>query len=130
MLRLFIEDKKVYINMNKETVNELISRAKAMANTNELQALIANLEAFMAVPMQSEEGDKSRKNWEDAREKLWSSFEKLTALYGISPDFIKQQLDNSELFPSEYKETIGLIKEVSEEKPTKASLTKTLKARI
>lgn len=111
--------------MNKKLTNELINRAKAMANTSELKSLIADLEEFLSI--QGEEDEEARKKWLAAREKLWSSFDKLTALYGISPEMIREQID---YFPSEYQETVGLIKEGLSEKTTRSSLDKTLKARI
>ncbi len=79
--------------MNKENIHQIISEAKALATTDELKSLISDLEEFIEIQETTEGGHLSQ-DWQDARKKLWSSFEKVTALYGISPEMIQQSIEN------------------------------------
>jgi hypothetical protein len=118
--------------MNKEQTKELINLAKSLATTEELKSLINDLEGF--VNLQSEESpslnsEETKKKWLDAREKLWSSFEKITAQYGITPELIRQQLENPTLFSPEQTETLQTLKQGTSEKAMKKSPEKLMKAR-
>ncbi len=118
--------------MNKEQTKELINLAKSLATTEELKSLIADLEGF--VNLQNEEApslnsEETKKKWVDAREKLWTSFEKITAQYGITPDLIRQQLENPTLFSPEHAETLGMLNQGTPEKTAKKSPENLIKAR-
>ncbi len=111
-------------------MKELLNRAKEGANTEELKLLVSNLESFMMVHEQKEQGQDVEKQWLEAREKLWTTFEKTTAAYGLSPEEIRDTLGNGDLLSSENKETLELLNTGANEQPVKRSLKKALKIRI
>lgn len=118
--------------MNTEQTKELINRAKSLANTEELRSLIADLEVFINIQPDANKGledEEVKKKWLESREKLWASFEKITALYGISPEMIREHLENPGRFSPEHQETLNLLKQGNSEKPIKKSPIKTLKTR-
>lgn len=118
--------------MNTEQTKELINRAKELANTEELKSLITDLEGFINIQLDNNTNEMSeevKKRWVESREKLWASFEKITALYGISPEMIRAHLENPSHFSPEHQETLELLKQGNTEKPMKKSPIKTLKTR-
>lgn len=116
--------------MNKENMKELLNRAREGANTPELELLVSNLESFIRIHEKREAGQDVEKQWLEAREKLWTTFEKATAAYGLSPEEIRDTLGDGDLLSLEGQGTLELLYTGESEKPSKRSLKKALKTRI
>lgn len=129
-VKITVEAKKVLIKMNTEITKDLLNQAKSLANTEELRTLIDNLEQFMnlqVAPGKEIEISELTQKWRETREKLWESFEKVSAMYGITPEMIREKLENPENFLGEHKETLQQLKDLEEASSTK--IAKKIKAR-
>ncbi|HEV7737835.1 MAG TPA: hypothetical protein VGO47_10755 [Chlamydiales bacterium] len=97
--------------MNKEIEKDLLNQAKALATTEELKSLIANLEEFMSLNNDIE-GKEPTQKWAEARERLWDAFEKVSAGYGVTPEMIRENLKNPGSFLRDHKETVQTLQEL------------------
>ncbi len=93
--------------MDLETTTTLLSQARELADTDELKALVSDLETFIETQQAHNKAPEDTKLGEmciAAREKLLKNFEEVVASHGITPAFLKKQLESPTLFSGKHQE--------------------------
>jgi len=116
--------------MKQKIMNELLNRAKESAQSADIKALVADLECFMKAQEKKVNGQDVQNEWVTAREKLWSTFEKVALTYGINPDTLKEDIIQSGTLEASDEETLNLIESLEEKRKRPSSRIKKLKTKV
>jgi len=99
--------KKVNCNMNLENIKELIRKNKHLTKNAECRELVDHFEVFIDLYRCTKENPKNEANQaeleklKEAHVKFWSSFEKVVASMGITPELFAEYCADKNNFSEE-----------------------------
>ena len=99
--------------MDKELVHELLAKAKNLATTDQLKGLVEAFQGFLEIQeekLANPDNLELTTKWLSAREKVLGDVDLVAREYGITPEFIREQLKESNLFSGEQRKLYETIR--------------------
>lgn len=119
--------RKVKLIMEFEKIKELIQKARLAAKTDDFRELVDSFEGFVDLYNQKERATEDldfRMKLDESHRKFWSHFEKVSAMFGLNPETMRDYFENSKNFSPAQWEQMQNTKRIVEEQSAPSSPSK------